>query len=163
MPHPSLYHRAEMLGMWGEDLRRLRRKMQALKWIAWALSAVAGLFWLASHFFFISVGHGSPIVILNYGHLAVGFSTTWNQSTWWRANRNGHGAAMHYRSPLAFVDRYNGLLLIPLWIPFTITTVAGGLLWKCDRKRIPPGHCQKCGYSLTGNTSGVCPECGQRT
>ncbi len=26
--------------------------------------------------------------------------------------------------------------------------------------RIPPGHCQKCGYDLTGNVSGVCPECG---
>lgn len=22
------------------------------------------------------------------------------------------------------------------------------------------GHCQKCGYDLTGNVSGVCPECG---
>ena len=26
--------------------------------------------------------------------------------------------------------------------------------------RIPPGHCQKCGYDLTGNESGTCPECG---
>ncbi len=24
-----------------------------------------------------------------------------------------------------------------------------------------PSHCRKCGYSLLGNTSGVCPECGQ--
>lgn len=24
----------------------------------------------------------------------------------------------------------------------------------------PAGACQKCGYSLTGNTSGICPECG---
>ena len=23
-----------------------------------------------------------------------------------------------------------------------------------------PGHCPTCGYNLTGNTSGVCPECG---
>lgn len=23
-----------------------------------------------------------------------------------------------------------------------------------------PGHCHKCGYDLTGNVSGVCPECG---
>jgi len=23
-----------------------------------------------------------------------------------------------------------------------------------------PGHCDQCGYDLTGNTSGVCPECG---
>lgn len=24
----------------------------------------------------------------------------------------------------------------------------------------PPGHCSHCGYNLTGNVSGVCPECG---
>ncbi len=30
-------------------------------------------------------------------------------------------------------------------------------------RRIPPGHCQKCGYDLTGNTSGRCPECGNVT
>ncbi len=29
------------------------------------------------------------------------------------------------------------------------------------RRRIPPGHCQQCGYDLTGNESGVCPECGR--
>lgn len=28
-------------------------------------------------------------------------------------------------------------------------------------KRVPrPGHCPRCGYNLTGNLSGVCPECG---
>ena len=26
---------------------------------------------------------------------------------------------------------------------------------------IPPGHCQDCGYDLTGNVSGRCPECGK--
>jgi len=26
--------------------------------------------------------------------------------------------------------------------------------------RSKPGHCTKCGYNLTGNTSGVCSECG---
>jgi hypothetical protein len=29
-----------------------------------------------------------------------------------------------------------------------------------DRYRIPAGCCRHCGYDLTGNTSGVCPECG---
>ncbi len=28
------------------------------------------------------------------------------------------------------------------------------------RRGYPPGHCQRCGYDLTGNLSGVCPECG---
>ncbi len=37
---------------------------------------------------------------------------------------------------------------------------AGALL----RRDPPPprGHCQSCAYNLTGNVSGVCPECGER-
>ena len=31
------------------------------------------------------------------------------------------------------------------------------------RGRHPPGHCQQCGYNLTGNVSGKCPECGKPT
>lgn len=27
-------------------------------------------------------------------------------------------------------------------------------------KLLAPGVCKKCGYSLEGNTSGICPECG---
>jgi hypothetical protein len=33
-------------------------------------------------------------------------------------------------------------------------------LWKRCRRRRRPGHCRRCGYDLTGNVSGVCPECG---
>jgi len=33
------------------------------------------------------------------------------------------------------------------------------LLWWRDRP-FPAGHCQQCGYDLTGNVSGRCPECG---
>lgn len=31
--------------------------------------------------------------------------------------------------------------------------------WRADRHR--RGHCRKCGYNLTGNVSGRCPECGK--
>jgi rubrerythrin len=30
------------------------------------------------------------------------------------------------------------------------------------RERLARGQCGRCGYDLTGNVSGVCPECGTR-
>ena len=30
-------------------------------------------------------------------------------------------------------------------------------------RRYPFGHCQSCGYDLTSNVSGKCPECGTKT
>jgi hypothetical protein len=50
---------------------------------------------------------------------------------------------------------------LPLWIPFLLFAIPTVYVWWRDR-RIPPGHCRKCGYNLTGNVSGVCPECGER-
>ena len=46
----------------------------------------------------------------------------------------------------------------PLVIAVVIPTA---ILWVLDTKRHPLGACQSCGYDLTGNTSGVCPECGE--
>ena len=43
---------------------------------------------------------------------------------------------------------------------------AGGIVsaivvYRCLKRPSPsPGCCRECGYNLTGNVSGVCPECG---
>ena len=50
---------------------------------------------------------------------------------------------------------------LPLWFVLAITAIPTAILFYRDRRRIPPGHCQKCGYNLTGNVSGICPECGE--
>jgi len=50
-------------------------------------------------------------------------------------------------------------LLIPIWLPFILLAAPLAFLW-LSRPRTPPGHCRKCGYDLTGNVSGRCPECG---
>jgi hypothetical protein len=33
--------------------------------------------------------------------------------------------------------------------------------WRIRRHRRTAGKCARCGYDLTGNVSGVCPECGK--
>lgn len=47
----------------------------------------------------------------------------------------------------------------PLWVLPSASLSAVVLLWRY-RRRFPVGHCARCGYDLTGNRSGACPECG---
>jgi hypothetical protein len=55
-------------------------------------------------------------------------------------------------------------LYLPLWIPLAVFAAYPTLAliqapvrrWRRYRK----GRCLNCGYDLTGNVSGVCPECG---
>jgi len=54
-------------------------------------------------------------------------------------------------------------LQIPLWMPLLLIGSVTAWLWRLDRPPPPPDHCQKCGYDLTGNVSGICPECGTPT
>jgi hypothetical protein len=51
-------------------------------------------------------------------------------------------------------------LRVPIWLPLMVSTSAAVFLWRSGR-RTPGGHCEKCGYDLTGNVSGRCPECGE--
>lgn len=51
------------------------------------------------------------------------------------------------------------LISLPL-IPLTILAAILCLLLGLRSLRHPPDHCHRCGYDLTGNLSGRCPECG---
>ena len=65
------------------------------------------------------------------------------------------------------VPRYDirPLRVIPDFL--LVTALATFILWGMERiranQRRRRGHCRKCGYDLTGNVSGVCPECGGAT
>jgi hypothetical protein len=48
----------------------------------------------------------------------------------------------------------------PLWYLLLPLAIPTAYLWYRDRRK-PPGRCEKCGYDLTGNVSGRCPECGR--
>lgn len=56
-------------------------------------------------------------------------------------------------SLMAFAMFFLGLMSIGLRLV---------ILQYAEEHDIDDTHCQQCGYDLTGNTSGVCPECGLR-
>lgn len=54
------------------------------------------------------------------------------------------------------------VLFVPHWLTNLIAWSLFIVLWRRTRKP-PKGHCQSCGYDLTGNVSGQCPECNAAT
>lgn len=64
---------------------------------------------------------------------------------------------------LPYLDLSDGRVRVPCWLLVPLLTLATTILWRRDRCRRRPGRCRKCNYNLTGNTSGVCPECGLAT
>jgi len=94
-----------------------------------------------------------------------GFQCGWNFD---RLSRHFQAWSTYAPSPASGPVRTLGTYLgfgfeAPLWPALLVLFAAIGvptaiLSWR-DR-RLPPGHCRKCGYNLTGNVSGRCPECG---
>lgn len=49
---------------------------------------------------------------------------------------------------------------IPMWTMFAAALTGTAVCAWLSRWRLRRGYCRECDYCLTGNTSGVCPECG---
>ena len=83
----------------------------------------------------------ASVAALQYGRTTGGLGLTW---------------------PRLILFRGSFVLKLPFWIPFMLVALPTAyLFWRDRDRRYPPGHCQKCGYDLQGNVSGVCPECGK--
>ena len=66
------------------------------------------------------------------------------------------------RDPMS-LDRYHTLKMMSVAVLIGVAIVL--FLWTRHRFKLPDGirnECCQCGYNLTGNTSGVCPECATK-
>jgi hypothetical protein len=54
-------------------------------------------------------------------------------------------------------------VIVPAWflaLGFAVLPVVAAVRWGRRRRSRRTGSCVRCGYDLTGNVSGTCPECG---
>jgi len=64
----------------------------------------------------------------------------------------------------ALVDNAaRSVVVVPIWMLFVASAIASTLFHRRARRERLIGCCPNCEYNLTGNTTGVCPECGAPT
>jgi hypothetical protein len=117
-------------------MRHRSRTRRVLKWVSLGASFLAGVTWAAS----------------SLQGIRVGSSLIWCETL-------GNGMVV-LGAKLGGSIRW---IQIEMWFVFLVTMAPTALLWCLDwlhRQGRPPRHCQTCGYDLTGNVSGICPECG---
>jgi len=51
-------------------------------------------------------------------------------------------------------------IILPLWLPTAVCLLASIPWFRQRLRRRGPYECDDCRYSLVGNTTGICPECG---
>ena len=67
-----------------------------------------------------------------------------------------------YESGHSFVGGDYSVTIVPHWFPVVIFAILPAIWlikWN-KRRKLRPNACPACGYDLTGNETGKCPECG---
>lgn len=137
------------------DIRKIRRK--AHRWVScFGISLCALLLVLFSFSIRSEYGYERRTVAIGFtsGALFVDVDPSSVLSGWFYINN---------REPIVWrpgVARFQGTVVvyIPLWLPFLLIAVPSvSALGRTPRP--PPGHCEKCGYNLTGLVESRCPEC----
>jgi hypothetical protein len=148
-------------------MRGRSRACRAFKLLGTALCAALLAAWGASYGTMPDLSLGQSFAFLHCGRIVVSIrvdSAYSGRNEWLREHLSA--ATKHLPVEYALLgDAHLGggwhALIIPFWTLLAVVATPTGVLWLVDRRRIPPGHCQHCGYDLTGNISGRCPECGE--
>jgi hypothetical protein len=99
---------------------------------------------------------------LGNGSLLVHRYAAWSQGNWTEWSISRAQGSPRWLPSCSCTSAQGIRFEIPLWIPFLLVAMPTTLLFWRDRRCVPAGHCRKCGYNLTDNVSGVCPECGEK-
>ena len=130
------------------DLRRAR----VFRNVGIAICLLIVLAWAASTQLTVGLKTSYFSLLIADGDLGIA-RTFWNDRNrfFWRWER----ASVAQWSAISA----SSVVILPLWLFLGLAAVPTSFFWWRSRPR--RGHCRKCGYDLTGNVSGRCPECGR--
>ncbi len=136
--------------------------------ICWLLVAVGTCLWILGVFVKVDIASSRGQVSLALGHIHVShFAMPRNlPTTGVSIHRQGsiiEAARQSFRSQ-QFFHRYatGGLICFPVYSIILMGLICRMFIWLRSPVRVSYSACAICGYCLTGNTSGVCPECGSK-
>ena len=138
--------------------RKRSRLRRATKWMGLFGCALLVEVWILSLFWCFGNVGPTGIRYVVQGHAYITYHPPGSQTgLGWSFRRSDFGCVWwpSHRVDMGRLARW----WIPLWMPLLVIALPTAWFWKRDR-RPPPGHCTGCSYDLTGNESGVCPECG---
>ncbi|MBU0718943.1 MAG: hypothetical protein KJ749_11895 [Planctomycetes bacterium] len=111
-----------------------------------------------------------PSAYLRVGNIKTPGEASWSlecagSGLWWRRRVNGNVTFGDLKLDPASIPAECYLKIeVALWgITAPLALIFAALVWYRvlrSRRRRNRNDCTKCGYNLTGNLSGVCPECG---
>lgn len=146
-----------------------KRLRSSIKWSCTALTVLLLVVWIGSAWW----GCGGKLLptgelFIGGGALNFGWNRPWsiipNQLEWWGFFPTAYDFVWSFDvfRGTTFGGATNTFVTVPLWSLLLPFAALNGWLWYRDRPR-KPGHCVICNYNLRANTTGVCPECGNRT
>jgi len=129
-----------------------------------AVGLLACLAWVVTGWFVVFWGNGVSLEIdVAYGVIRFLIQTDGPD---WSYGFPNHGLSIarkpfHLEVLPSFRVYNNGVASqLPLWcIGLPMIALAGFRRWTANTTGVDPA-CRSCGYDLTGNVSGRCPECG---
>lgn len=94
-----------------------------------------------------------------YNGYTLALSPRWADPDWTTFQIGGYGVAWTRWHVVFVVVPWWGFVAVAVLLVYWRRRVWRCAAWRRER-RIQMGLCPNCGYNLTGNTSGRCPECG---
>lgn len=94
------------------------------------------------------------------------WSNRFSHRPWWTVRRSswkyGRSTSAAAGGTGRFAQASCSAIEIPLWLPLALATACTlyVLVRHARRRSRPWGQCPHCGFDLTANISGICPECG---